>query len=373
MKRNVLVTTCGTSLLTNAAKDEVQRKMLREIANAAEGDLTDLQRKTVEALVGECRHKLTQGGLPAARRLSAELNGLMGFYNNQPAAGRGDTHYLLHTDTYLGVQAAEVLSGYLRDAGLQAELLLMIDLRTDTMAHFHAGLGEIIRWCQENLSVRQQGLVQVVFNLSGGFKSIQGWMQTLGMFYADEMIYIFEDQRELLRIPRVPVDISAAAEEQIRQNINLFRRLAPRGDTIPFATLPVEVAEVFFYRLDEEVELSPWGRLVWSQVKGKLYQEKLLEPPEPRIVYSERFLRAAENRSADELAMLNERLDDFAAYLRSNGQQNPRRLDVKKFRGAAPPPSTHEFDAWAKRPAWRVFFHDENGKNILDNLREGDH
>ncbi len=373
MPRNVMVTTCGTSLLTNAARDDAQRKLLREIANAGESDLTTEQRSVVDALADVCRQRLEQSDLPTARRLSAEINGLMGFYNNQPAGGKGDTHYLLHTDTYVGEAAAKLIQEYLeQQAQLRPELLAVKNLRTDTLENFHAGLGEIIRWCQENLPAQRQAGAHLVFNLSGGFKSIQGWMQTLGMFYADEMIYIFEDQKELLRIPRVPVNIDAASAEQIKRRLPLFRRLAA-ATTVKASELPADIAEVFVYRLGDEVELSPWGKLVWEQVKGDLYASALLEPPDERIVYSDKFRRAAAGRTRDEFAMLNERLDDFAAYLRSKGQNNPRRLDAKPFKGKAPPPSTHEFDAWAKRPAWRVFFHDEGGKKILDDLREGMH
>ena len=357
MLRNVMITTCGTSLLTNAARDDAQRKLLREIANAGENGLTAEQRSAVHTLADVCRQRLEQSDLPGARRLSAEINGLMGFYKNQPAGGKGDTHYLLHTDTYVGEAAAKLIQEYLeQQAQLRTELLAVKNLRTDTLENFHAGLGEIIRWCQENLPAQRQAGAHLVFNLSGGFKSIQGWMQTLGMFYADEMIYIFEDQKELLRIPRVPVNIDAAAAEQVKRLLPLFRRLAAAATTVKASELPTDIAEVFVYRLGDEVELSPWGKLVWEQVKGELYASALLEPPDERIVYSDKFRRAAAGRTPDELAMLNERLDDFAAYVRSKGQNKLRRLDVKPFTGKAPPPSTHEFDAWAKRPAgkWRA-------------------
>ena len=47
----------------------------------------------------------------------------------------------------------------------------------------------------------RQSHYRVVFNLVGGFKSLQGYMNTLGMFYADEIIYIFEaPTADLIRI-----------------------------------------------------------------------------------------------------------------------------------------------------------------------------
>jgi hypothetical protein len=59
----------------------------------------------------------------------------------------------------------------------------------------------VIRWCQDTLPGYRESGYHIVFNLTGGFKSIQGWMQTLGMFYADEIVYIFETGKELLPGP----------------------------------------------------------------------------------------------------------------------------------------------------------------------------
>jgi hypothetical protein len=68
--------------------------------------------------------------------------------------------------------------------------------------------------------------IRVTFNLVGGFKSLQGYMQTLGMLFADESVYVFEGERELLRIPRLPLDIDSSCRKTMEENLLLFRRLS---------------------------------------------------------------------------------------------------------------------------------------------------
>ncbi len=202
-------------------------------------------------------------------------------------------------------------------------------------------------------------------------------MQTLGMFYADEIIYIFDSPArdrppELLRIPRIPVDIDSAAVEVMRANLPLFRRLGAAGGVCPRGEIAAGIPEAFFYQVGDEVELSPWGQVVWQQARGKLYSEKLLDSPDGLIRYSKKFLDSAKECTPEQLYNINERLDDLARYLRDNGKSLAR-LDYKPLRGRPAPPSTHEIDAWPQRPAWRIFLHDEAGRKVLDDLRPGLH
>ncbi len=190
------------------------------------------------------------------------------------------------------------------------------------------------------------------------------------MFYADEIIYIFESGKELLRIPRIPINIDHAAEDAVRLHLPFFRKMAGPKATCRPAGIPGGLPETFIFRLGDECGLSPWGRLIWQQARRKLYGEALLDAPCPDIVYTEAFKKQASQRTARQFAMLNERMDDFAAYLPGTGP-NPDRLNVRSLRGNPMPPSTHEFNAWAESPAWRVFFHKESEKAVLDSLAKG--
>ena len=189
------------------------------------------------------------------------------------------------------------------------------------------------------------------------------------MFLADEIIYVFENADDLLRIPRLPVDLDAGMLKTIAENLPSFRRLSRAGVApIDFAA---GIPDLCVETTDAEAALSPWGMLCWERARDRLYSERLWDSPDSRIFYTKAFVKAAENRSPEEFRWLNERLDELSEYLESS--TNPKRLDFKPLRGNPVPPSTHEFDAWAASPGWRVFCHFEKGQCVLDRLAPGLH
>ena len=368
-RHTLMISTCGTSLLTNEAEKSVI-DVLRKSANCRVQDLTCEQQQVIDDRVLVCRKGLLESDMVAVRPRSAELNGLLGYYDNR-FQGRGqDQHFLVHTDTYQGDQVASILEEYLKSHKLKVSKQTFPDLRTDTIENFHHGITELIKWCEDTLPGYRQCQYHVVFNLTGGFKSIQGWMQTLGMFYADEIVYIFESGRELLRIPRIPVAIDEGVRQTVEHHLDLFRQLAPPGATCDVNDLK-DIPEVFFYRLEGQAELSPWGKLVWERSRNEIYGVKIREPASNRIRYAEKFRKAASAMAKDRLLHLNQRVDDLSGFLRDGS--NPQRLDFKQLKGNPCPPSTHECDAWADKAAWRIFAHFDGQILILDNVGPGLH
>ncbi len=367
--RTLMISTCGTSLLTSGADSET-RKVLSEAANLTSKTVPDALRERLSRRIADCRSSLANADLRDCRRLSAELNGIFRFYHDQPRRHAGDPQVLLHTDTWLGTETARLLEECLTSHGLPVELLSFPGLRTDTLVDFQDSVVALIGWCHDTLPGYRARGYRVVFNLTGGFKSIQGWMQTLGMIHADEIVYVFESADELLRIPRLPVALEAGTRQVLRRHLPFFRRLAAGCGSCPTADLP-DLPEAFLTRLDDQASLSPWGKLVWEQGRTELYAERLLEPPTDRVRYADRFRKDAADLSPDRLVLLNQRIDDLAAHLA--GGANPHRLDFKPLRGDPLPPSSHEFDAWADQAAWRGFGHFEGRILVLDRLGPGLH
>jgi len=367
-----MVSTCGTSLLTSEAKKKGSdvSELIQTSANSRQQDLTPEQRQEIDALILACRAQLLSSDATQIRRKSAELNGLLGYYNNQ-LHGRGqDQHILLHTDTYQGAEVAKIVEAYLKSPGLNVSPQTFPYLRADTVENFQRGLSEVIKWCEGTLPDYRKHQYHIAFNLTGGFKSIQGWMQTLGMFHADEIVYIFESGVELLRIPRIPVAIDDGARKTVEQHLGLFRRLAATGATCNESDRE-GVPEAFFYVLDDEAELSPWGKLVWERCRRGIYAAKLHNAPSGQIRLGDKLKKAASELASDRLIQLNERLDDLARY--QWDETNLSRLDFKPLKGNPRPPSTHECDAWADQAAWRMFAHFEGRILILDDLGPGLH
>jgi len=175
----------------------------------------------------------------------------------------------------------------------------------------------------------------------------------MAMFYADETVYVFETGQALLRIPRVPISMNA--EDTVRRHLNIFRRLASGLEIADTLTIP----ETLLMQLDNKVTLSPWGDLVWEQTKDRIYAKQLYSPPSTKLRFGKKFQDNILKLPPERLVQVNERMDQLARYLETNGHYNPRSLDFKKLRGPVAPLSTHEMDAWSDQDAKRLFGHYE--------------
>lgn len=362
---NLILSTCGTSLLTNLAGD--QRKLVTHYANVREpGEVPVADRTVLEGLVRTAGERLQTADNAGKERLSAELNGILRYYSGQLGRDR-DTHWLIATDTWLGTATAQTIAAVLESAGQVVEIRRIPDLRTGNLSEFRSAMAELARLCAQEVKGMGQGGWRVVFNLTGGFKSVQGFMQALGMLYADESVYVFEGTTELLRLPRLPISLDAAALARTHQGV--LRRLA--------AGLPVravearDLPETLLMEDSGQVALSVWGDLVWAQAGPALLAERLWPPVDARIRFGSGFEASVKGCSPDELSHINERLADLARHL-SEPSYNPARLDFKKLKRPYRT-STHECDAWAKSGARRIFGHFDDGVFVLDHLGEGLH
>src|SRR5699024_748164 len=204
----------------------------------------------------------------------------------------------------------------------------------------------------------------IVFNLTGGFKSVQGFLQTLAMFYADEAIYIFETGTELLRIPRLPLQMSPG--EIITEHFKIIRRLALH--------LPVEIEETkvipetLLLSMGSNVALSPWGEVIYKQTKKGLYNRKVWPSPSFKLKYSTKFNKSVENLNPSTYNDLNLKIDLLSQTLELGDKYNLKTLDFKKLRENPVPGSTHEFDASHDKGAPRVYGHYEDGLYVLDKF-----
>lgn len=360
-KQLFILSPCGTSLLTNQAKDN-ERKLVGKHANIKQSNqLPQQESKILEFLVNQVEGQLMESDISSASRMSAELNGIIKYYNSQLVPNH-DYHLLLCTDTWLGEKTANLVAKWLRNKGFIVEVKRQIDLQTEDLASFQCALSEIVKWCDETVSGYQKSGYKIVFNLTGGFKSVQGFLQTLATFYADETVYIFETAKELLRIPRLPVEM--AAENTVRDNLLTFRRLSmnlPVSDTFG-------IPETLLLKINGSTTFSPWGDIVWQQTKKKIYQGQLHPSPSNKLKFSDPFNRSLNRISPERILLVNEKIDFLARYLETEGNFNLKSLDFKPLKGNPLPPSTHEIDAWSDQDAKRIFGHYENNIFVLDKL-----
>lgn len=308
-KPRFVLSTVGISLLLKMASTDEERDTLNRAANQRE--LQGNALALAERLEGQALEKLLEGDVRANRQLSAELNGLYGLYEGQLAKGRGDLHWLIATDTALGCITAKVVNRFLTQQGLTAESYIPRQLSSSEPLEFSAGIKDLLRWCEETIPGYHPAY-EVVFNLTGGFKSLQGYLNIVGMFYADQIVYIFETSPHLLRIPRLPLRVDVETLRDWRMELALMAQ----GHIYQFdqvANIPAGLLEV-----DEQgnAALSDWGALIWNRVRQQLLGDDLL--PFNRLQYTDDFRQDFKRASAAERAELQAVLAKVSSLLESH-------------------------------------------------------
>src|SRR5437763_1737894 len=132
--QTLILSTCGTSLLTNLAGEE--RGLMIRYANAGTSErVPEADRRLLDALIAQVRKTLFDAESEEQGELSAELNGLLRYYDGRLKCSQ-DLHWLIATDTWLGMATAKLIADVLEEAGLKVEVKCIQDLRTDSLAEF---------------------------------------------------------------------------------------------------------------------------------------------------------------------------------------------------------------------------------------------
>lgn len=321
-KRKLVLITVGISVLLNSLgpSEHALRSQLNQAAN--DRSLSVELARTVDALAERVLARLCQSTVDENRRLSAELNGLYGIYNNNLSAGQADMHFLIATDTALGRKSSEVISSFLRSKNLTVNVYIPNDLSTADAASFSRGMKELIHWCENVIPGYRDAGYQVTFNLTAAFKSMQGYLNIMGMFYADEIVYIFETGSQLLSIPRLPLQVDVAALRDYRLEMAMMAQ-GHIFSQAEVANIPAGLLDI-----DERgnASLSDWGFLVWNRVRQELLGDDLL--PFPRLQYTDTFRRDFKQASPPERAILQEVLAKVSSLLEdSHGDTAPLKRD----------------------------------------------
>lgn len=354
----LLLSTCGTSVLTHGATAE-ERSWLSKIANLGELSLEDRQR--LEKVVAQRKDQMGRATVSQRRQLSAELNGIQAVL--ELWAPTECQHVLVHTDTAAGKAAVGLVADCLPPGSSRAQLLTSNGLRTDHAAGFREALADLTRQVEENWAPWRAGGWFIVFNLTGGFKSINAYLQALGMLHADRCVFLFESSPELMQIPRLPVRLAEA--EELVSCATLFRKLL-----VGYPVRPVEaegVPDSLLLVDGDEVTTSVWGDLVWSRTKARLLGDILLEPLSARVEVSRSAGRDFERLPADKKVKVHEALDALAAHL-DNGRPLLKSQTFKFLQGNPCPPATHELYAWSDGATGRILGHFEQERFKVDGI-----
>ncbi|QEP41826.1 hypothetical protein D5085_00880 [Ectothiorhodospiraceae bacterium BW-2] len=370
MSLHYILSPCGTSSLSNLVKNGDQKRLIFYHANAKNlADIPPESQIILQQLIAEARERLNQADITEARRASAELNGILGCYEGE-IPRRNDIHLLLSTDTWIGEQTALLVQEWLQRQGsdLVVDVYRHSGLQTARLDEFQISLSDLVKKFAEELPAYQQSGYRVIFNLTGGFKGVQGFLQSMANFYADETVYIFETG-DLLRIPRLPIKLDAT--EIIEQNLTLFRRL---GNDLAVTRQELDglIPDTLLFEVEGELALSAWGELLWREAKNELYRAAIYPSPDSKVIYGERWQPSVSKLPAERCKQVNERIDQLVKHLYQESY-NPASLDFKQLKGKSMLPSTHEMDGWADGDARRIYGHFEGGVFVLDRLDKALH
>lgn len=318
----LVISTVGTSLLTNQIHQRRDPKgwedMLQKTANLTEEQISQSEPDVlgiIQNLKQRAKEKIHNGNTLEIREASAELNGIYGFYNEQIEQGIPDTHLLVTTDTAQGTVAAEIVESFLKSKGLtNISTHAPSGLSTASSDIFVEGMAKLIPFMQERIKKfpKKHGYT-ICFNLVGGFKALQGYFNTIGMFYADEIIYVFEGANTLIKIPKLPVkvDISEIKPYKVQLAMMAVGEIPTSWDESK------KVPQEWILVDGQEMTLSAWGQLLWEQCKKELLsKEKPLSFP--KLEYHQSFLDDYQDKPEHEKIILQENLARAACLLKNH-------------------------------------------------------
>lgn len=333
-----VVSTVGTSLLSNQIRQKdpkTWKERFDKTANWTEEKIKQHEPEVINILLdlkNRAEEKLNSGNVLEIRDASAELNGIYGLYQEQISQGKHDIHWLLASDTAQSKITVEILQSFLDKQGIKIDIFTPKGFTTDSNEAFTQGIDELLQWVEDTIPGYKDSGYQICFNLVGGFKAIQGFANTIGMFYAHEIIYIFETSTNLIKIPRLPIKINTSVIKPVD-----FALMAAENSVAININKLTDVPESLLFVCDDEATLSNWGKLTWNNCKYELFTKDLLSFP--RIVYEKSFEKDYQRHTVDEKNKyeLHTALAEISAtMLKFNGDTsriNPR-FKYKRYEGS---------------------------------------
>jgi len=242
---SVILTTVGTSLLSNAKRDGLvsDQEILRYLAQDP-------------------------------KKASAETNSLLRVL--QP----GDEIVLLHSATEEGRKAAQLLQEYWRQQGVACSLVEIAGLAYEARGFVDFGLKNFVRTLAGEIRKAARRQRRVIINATGGFKAEISYATVLGLVFKVPVCYIHEQFKEIAILPPTPVGWDSSLFVWYADFFEWLSAgeggLRPKAEAEPRAALPPEEAQVLLeeFELDGQVYLglSPLGEAYLEAFKNELEQ-----------------------------------------------------------------------------------------------------
>jgi len=365
IKPRLVISTVGTSLLTNQIDSESEpdwASCLQDTANRTQEEIKSDPNVAciIQDLKQRAKNQLEEANTIEIREASAELNGIYGLYDDQLEKGKLDHHVLITTDTAQGQVTANIVEEFLRNQKVSVEVYTPEKLSTANNKFFNQGIDNLLDWLDRRVKEDKEKNYEIYFNLVGGFKALQGCMNTMGMFYADKIIYVFEGaSSNLITIPRLPITVDSS---RLTDHVPTLALLDAGAGLLPSKT--EKIPEAMIAEIDGKMIISNWGQLIWNQCKNDFLSQELQEFP--RISYQDTFRKDYKNISEPkDKVELQERLAKVSGLLEeSNGDTRylVKPVSYSPYKGAKDKEGVDHFYVGIH---WRVSCKASQGKLML--------
>lgn len=355
-----ILSSCGLSILTNYLKKfNIFPGEVYKYSNLKKEEIDKEFLEKVEGAIGELKKEMVNYSNEELKRLSAELNALISFYKGR--FDERDVHFLFVTDTYLGELVAELLVNFFESKGINAQKFKAKDLKTSSVEEFEVALSDIVKELSVWLEEYQSKGYEVIFNLTGGYKSVNSFLQTMATLWADRSIYIFEGSNELLEIPKLPLKIDRAI---FAKYFNVFRKLEKGLKVTEEEVKGIPSAVVI--KIDNDYSLSSWGEIIWQKYKLEVMKSDIFVPLSGKITYSEEFKKDFEDLNPSEKSQLNRSIEKLE-NLAERGE-NLKSLNYHPLKGEIAKKYSHEFYPFDGNDNRRVYCNEKDWKIVLEKI-----
>jgi len=268
-----IITTVGTSLLSNAEKHEFEVRNYKYLTNKSYNDSND---EEVLEKTKKIKKELDKYIQSSDTSLSAEIASIVKI---KQEIKEDIEVYLLATDTVLAPLCAEYIKKYFNNeiiVHFNKEKHIIKSLQVQSKDNFEKiGVPNLL---SELDNIAQNGFYwdDIILNITGGYKGIIPIMTIIGQVYNLPVYYIFEENEnqkcELIKIAKVPLSFNYSIFDKF---YDIFAFIEAE-EICEIKSLKKDFVENVQSCLinDEKNEtcwFSPIGRILWEKFKKQFF------------------------------------------------------------------------------------------------------
>jgi len=259
-KMTKIVTTVGTSLITNQINSNLKIKQLYDLLKQKDyAQKEDFIKEYAELCL------LLKNELKTTEKTSAEIKSLI---NIKKSKDFSDIEVeLIATDTLLSPICAEVLK-FLIEKDLNVKVNfdkqnIIKDLQVGDYKRYKSGLINLLNRLNQ-FAYNGSYFKDMILNITGGFKGVIPYLTIFGQINNVPIYYIFEFTSSLICIPQIPITIDRGIFEKnwkIFYKLNKESIMSKKEFSYDFLQNMQNILEIE----DDMVSFNALGKILWDR------------------------------------------------------------------------------------------------------------